>query len=61
MKITIILNSGKEIVLDCEKFTFTHDPGTLRITSYSIEGLRGTRLTHLVLNEVAAVTRDMSS
>jgi|WetSurMetagenome_2_1015567.scaffolds.fasta_scaffold618188_3 hypothetical protein len=61
MKIKIILNSGHVIDLECSDIKVQHDPATSKLVLYEINNMKGTKLVHLVMSEVAAITRDLDS
>lgn len=57
MKMGIILNSGVEIKVTCEKMTWTYDPTTQRISEYSITGIKGAVPKFVAMSEIAAIIR----
>ena len=59
MSIRIILNSGKEFTVKCDKFTI--EENALGIPSgYSIDGISENKPLYLDFNQIAAIVRVLS-
>ena len=59
MSIRIILKSGAEFTVKCDKFTLTRN-GFQQVTGYNIEGIAENKPIYLDFEQVAAVVRVFS-
>lgn len=59
MTIRVILKSGAEFVIKCEKFTITKN-GLGEVTGYDIKGITEGKPVYLDFEEVAAIVRVLS-
>ena len=59
MSIRIILKSGAEFTVKCDKFTLTRN-GFQQVTGYNIEGITENQPVYLDFEQVAAVVRVFS-
>lgn len=58
LSIQIILKSGVEFTVECEKFTLTKN-GFGQVTGYEIEGIYKNKPVYLNFDEVAAIVRTL--
>lgn len=59
MTIRVILNSGSEFTIKCEKFTLERN-GFGQATGYNIEGITENKPVYLNFEQVAAIVRVLS-
>lgn len=59
MTIRVILNSGSEFAIKCEKFTLERN-GFGQATGYNIEGITENKPVYLNFEQVAAIVRVLS-
>lgn len=59
MTIRVILKSGVEFFIKCDKFTLTRN-GFQQVTGYNIEGITENQPVYLDFEQVAAVVRVFS-
>ena len=59
MSIRVILNSGSEFTIKCDKFTLERN-GFGQATGYNIEGITETKPVYLNFDQVAAIVRVQS-
>ena len=59
MTVRVILKSGVEFSIKCDKFTLTRN-GFQQVTGYNIEGITENKPVYLDFEQVAAVVRAFS-
>lgn len=59
MSIRVILKSGTEFTVRCDKFTITRN-GFQQVTGYDVEGITENKPIYLDFEQVAAVVRVFS-
>ena len=57
MTVRVILKSGVEFSIKCDKFTLTRN-GFQQVTGYNIEGITENKPVYLDFEQVAAVVRE---
>ena len=58
-KVRVILKTGAEFVVECEKFTVKKYPFSDDILSYQVEGAMNNRPLYIATDQIAAIVEEI--